>query len=49
MNIQQPLRLNLDGDAVLREAVDRISHANKLSQCRTIFCVAHSHWAACRC
>lgn len=37
MNIKQPLRLNLDGDAVLREAVERISHANQLSQGRRNF------------
>ncbi len=37
MMIQAPKRLNLDGDAVLREAVDRISSANRLTQSRRNF------------
>ena len=37
MTIKQPKRLALDGDAVLREAVDRISIANKLTQSRRNF------------
>jgi hypothetical protein len=40
MIIQTPKRLNLDSDAVLSEAVDRISIANRLTQGR---------WAVCRC
>ena len=35
--IKQARRLNLDGDAVLREAVDRIAIANKLTQNRRNF------------
>jgi DMSO/TMAO reductase YedYZ molybdopterin-dependent catalytic subunit len=37
MNIKQPTRLNLDGDAILRESVERISHAGKLSPGRRNF------------
>jgi hypothetical protein len=38
MNIQRPRRLNnIDGDAVLKEAVDRIATANKLSTARRNF------------
>jgi hypothetical protein len=38
MNIQRPRRLNhIDGDAVLKEAVDRIATAHKLSQARRNF------------
>ena len=35
--IKQARRLNLDGDAILREAVDRIAIANKLTQSRRNF------------
>ena len=37
MIIQSPKRLNLDGDAVLSEAVDRIGSADRLSQSRRHF------------
>ena len=37
MNIQTPRRLDLDGQAVLEEAIDRISHAQQLGSSRRGF------------